>query len=201
MLSFTERLNAKQSRVLAITLLVIVLLGLILLVGLPVWSMNRTLDERIAEQRHQIGLYQRMASQTDYYQSAYDRLSRTRQADRRYLQSETESLSEAELQRRVKQIVSAAQGEIVSAQVINISKEEGFSRVSVRIRMKSNLTQSVQIFHRLESEKPYLFIDEVTLRSRPVVRRRIPATDQIRKAESILDIDFQLVGYLKGPAS
>jgi general secretion pathway protein M len=163
--------------------------------------MNRTLDERIAEQRHQIGLYQRMASQTDYYQSAYDRLSRIRQADRRYLQSETESLSEAELQRRVKQIVSAAQGEIVSAQVINISKEEGFSRVAVRIRMKSNLTQSVQIFHRLESEKPYLFIDEVTLRSRPVVRRRIPATEEIRKAESILDIDFQLVGYMKGPVS
>ncbi len=201
MRSFTERLSATQSRLLAIALLLTLLLGVILLVGLPLWNMNRHLDERIAEQQHQIGLYQRMASQTDFYQGAYERLSRIRQADHRYLQSETESLAEAELQRRVKQIVSAAQGEIVSTQVVNISKEEGFSRVAVRVRMKSNLEQSVQIFHRLESEKPYLFIDEITLRSRPVVRRRMPATEQIREAESILDIDFQLVGYMKGPAS
>ncbi|MET0026502.1 MAG: type II secretion system protein GspM [Candidatus Thiodiazotropha sp.] len=201
MRSFTERLTAKQSRILAIALLLTLLLGLVILIGLPLWNMNQNLDERIAEQQHQIGLYQRMASQTDYFQSAYERLSRIRQADRRYLQSETESLAEAELQRRVKQIVSAAQGEIVSTQVINISKEEGFSRVAVRVRMKSNLQQSVQIFHRLETEKPYLFIDEITLRSRPVVRRRMPATEQIREAESMLDIDFQLLGYMKGPAS
>ncbi|MET0090637.1 MAG: type II secretion system protein GspM [Candidatus Thiodiazotropha sp.] len=201
MRSFTERLTAKQSRILAIALLLTLLLGLVILVGLPLWNMNQNLDERIAEQQHQIGLYQRMASQTDYFQSAYERLIRIRQADRRYLQSETESLAEAELQRRVKQIVSAAQGEIVSTQVINISKEEGFSRVAVRVRMKSNLQQSVQIFHRLETEKPYLFIDEITLRSRPVVRRRMPATEQIREAESMLDIDFQLLGYMKGPAS
>ncbi|MET0065267.1 MAG: type II secretion system protein GspM [Candidatus Thiodiazotropha sp.] len=201
MVLFTQRLNAKQSRALALALLLALLLGLLLVVGYPLWSMNRHLDERIAEQRHQIGLYQRMASQTDYFENEYARLSRIRQADRRYLQSATESLAEAELQRRVKQIVSAAKGEIISTQVINISREEGFSRVAVRVRMKSNLPQSVQIFHRLESEQPYLFVEEVTMRGRPVVRRRMPANEKIREAESILDIDFQLVGYMKEPAS
>jgi hypothetical protein len=63
--------------------------------------------------------------------------------------------------------------------------------------MKSTLENSVSIFHKLESEKPFLFVDEIVIRSRPIARRRLPASKKIKPTLELLDIDFELVGYMK----
>ncbi|MCG7963916.1 MAG: type II secretion system protein M, partial [Candidatus Thiodiazotropha taylori] len=80
-------------------------------------------------------------------------------------------------------------------------QEDGFSRVAIRVRMKSTLENSVSIFHKLESEKPFLFVDEIVIRSRPIARRRLPANKKIKQTLELLDIDFKLVGYMKGQDS
>ena len=196
-----DTLTPRQSRALALTILMLLVLLVLFAVFYPIWSLNRHYDERLSEQQHQIRLYQRIASQAEHYQSEHRRLKRIRQSDRRYLQSETDSLAKAELQRRVKQVVSSGKGEILSTQVVRKDQEDGFSRVAIRVRMKSTLQDSVAIFHKLEGEKPYLFVDEITIRSRPVARRRLPATKEIRRALELLDIDFQLVGYMKSLGS
>jgi general secretion pathway protein M len=56
----------------------------------------------------------------------------------------------------------------------------------------------VKILHALETEQPYLFIENVTVRSRQVARRRLPSNKAIDEAMSQLDIDFQLSGYMRG---
>lgn len=190
-------LTPRQSKVFALGLLAL-LIGLILLAVLyPIWSLNHHYAEQISEYQHQIRLYQRISSQADYFQSEAKRLKHIRASDRRYLQSETDSLAKAELQRRVKGVISSAKGEILSTQITGNDQENGFRRVTIRVRMKSTLKECVSIFHKLESEKPFLFVADITIRSRPVVRRRLPVTDEIRRAMELLDIDFELVGYMK----
>jgi general secretion pathway protein M len=190
-------LTPRQSKVFALSLLVLLIALILFAVLYPVWSLNQHYDEQISEYQHQIRLYQRISSQADYYQSEAKRLKRVRTSDRRYLQSETDSLAKAELQRRVKGVISSAKGEILSTQITGNEQENGFRRVTIRVRMKSTLKECVSIFHKLESEKPFLFVADITIRSRPVVRRRLPVTAEIRRALELLDIDFELVGYMK----
>ncbi|MES9939495.1 MAG: type II secretion system protein GspM [Candidatus Thiodiazotropha sp. 6PLUC2] len=196
-----DTLTPRQSKLLALTILILLISIVLFAVIYPIWSLNQHYDDQISSQQHQIQLYKRIASQAGYYQSEAGRLKRIRASDRRYLQSETDSLAKAELQRRVKGVVSAAKGEILSTQIIGNDEEDGFVRVAIRVRMKSTLQDSVTIFHKLESEKPYLFVEEITIRSRPVARRRLPVNEKIKRALELLDIDFKLVGYMKSLGS
>jgi general secretion pathway protein M len=193
--------NRQQSRLLALLLFVVTLVMVVAAITLPALAMNRHYDELIEGMNNQLEVYRRVARHSDQYQTKYQRLQRIRQQDRRYLRSDTESLATAELQRIVKQIIAGNKGEILSTQVMRTSEEQGFKRVAIRMRMKSTLEEMVKILHALETEQPYLFIENVTVRSRQVARRRLPSNKAIDKAMSQLDIDFQLSGYMRGGKS
>jgi general secretion pathway protein M len=187
-----------RSRALALLLFIVTLLLVVASVTLPVLAMNRHYDELINGMSDQLVVYKRVARNSEQYQSKFQQLMRLQRQDRRYLKSDTESLATAELQRVVKQVIAGNQGEILSTQVTQTTEEQGFKRVTIRIRMKSTLEDMVKIFHTLESKMPYLFVEHVTVRSRQVARRRLPANKAIEEAMSQLDIDFQLSGYMRG---
>lgn len=196
-----SRTQSLRSRFIALLLLVIGLMALFAAFALPAWSLNNHYDELIASMQNQLEIYRRVTTHSDQYQAEYQRLVRLQAQDRRYLRSDTESLATAELQQAVKQVIAGKNGEIISTQVTPSKDEEGFKRVAIRIRMKSTLEDMVKIFHAIESQKPYLFIDDVNVRSRQVSRRRMPANQDLQEALSQLEIDFQLAGYMRGGRS
>jgi general secretion pathway protein M len=171
--------------------------AILVLVSYPVWAMNKAYDARISDTLFQIQRYKRIAAQDEQYQLEFSSIKRSQQTDQRYLQSKTDSLANAELQRRIKQVVAAGQGEIISTQTVQISEEDVLNKVAIRVRMKSTLESLKTILYQIETQKPYLFIDNITLRSRHLTRRRLPKTDEIVEAMRMLDIDFLLVGYIK----
>ena len=191
-------LDRRQSRLLALLLFTACLLLAAAALVVPAVVLNRHYDELINGMSDQLAVYKRVAQNSQQYQDRFQRLLSQQRQDRRYLKSNTESLATAELQSVVKQVIAANQGEILSTQVTPTTEEQGFKRVSIRIRMKSTLEDSVKIFHTLETKKPYLFIEQVTIRSRQVSRRRLPSSKAIEEAISQLDIDFQLSGYMRG---
>lgn len=191
-------LESRQSRLLALFLFIAVLVVVVAAIAIPAMASNRHYDELIEGMQNQVQVYQRVSRHSKEYERAYLQLQRKQKSDRRYLKSNTESLATAELQRTVKQVISRNQGEILSAQVIRSSEEEGFKRITVRIRMKSTLEEMVKTFHSLETNKPYLFVDNITIRSRNVARRRVRGSQAIEQAVAKLDIDFQLSGYMRG---
>jgi general secretion pathway protein M len=182
---------------LAYAILFLLVLALLFLAIYPVWTMNAAYNRQIEDSQFQIQRYQRIAKQDDRYQLEFSNLKRSQQSDLRYLQSNTDSLANAELQRRIKRVVTAGQGEIVSTQAVKISQEEILNRVAIRVRMKSTLESLKKILHQLETQKPYLFVENISLRSRHVARRRLPNTKDIAKAIRTLDLEFLLVGYIK----
>jgi len=193
-----SRLQPAHSRFFALLLLISSLTVLVSAIAVPAWSLNHHYDELIASMQNQLEIYQRVATHSDQYQAEYQRLVKLQGQDRRYLQSDTESLATAELQRAAKQVIEGKKGEILSTQVTQTTEQEGFKRVAIRIRMKSTLEDMVMIFHAIESQKPYLFIDDINVRSRQVARRRMPTNQDLQDALSQLEIDFQLSGYMRG---
>lgn len=190
-------LSPRQSRLLAGAILLLLVTTALVFVIYPVWSMNKAYETRIEDTQFQIQRFKRIATQDDHYQLEFNNIKRSQQTDQRYLQSNTDSLANAELQRRIKQVVAAGQGEILSTQTVQISQEETLNRVAIRVRMKATLESLKMILHQIETQKPYLFIDDITLRSRHLTRRRLPKTNEIAEALRTLDVEFLLVGYIK----
>lgn len=190
-------MSPRQSRALAATILLLLLALPLVLLILPVWSMNREYDAKIEDTRFQIQRYQQIAGQDDHYQLEFNNLKRNQQSDMRYLQSKTDLLANAELQRRINQIVAASGGEIVSTQTVQISQEEMLNKIAIRVRMKTTLENLVQILHKIETQKPFLFVDDISLRSRQLPRRRLPTNKEIEVEIRKLDLELLVFGYIK----
>lgn len=188
-----------QRRLLAVLLLLAVIAILVAAIAIPAYSMNRHYDETISSMLNQRAIYQRVADQSEQYQAEFQRLAASRNRDKRYLTSANESLATAELQRKIKQLTDGGKkGDVLSTQVLQTTEEEGFNRVVIRVRMKSTLEDLVSTLYALESQTPYLFVSNLTIRSRQVARRRLPSTEELNKALQLMDVDFQLSGYMRG---
>ncbi|MES9971170.1 MAG: type II secretion system protein GspM [Candidatus Thiodiazotropha sp.] len=190
-------LTPMQSRILATAILLLLLFAVLFSAIYPVWTMNAEYNAQIEDAQFQIQRYQRIAMQDDRYQQEFSQLKRGQQSDLRYLQSKTDSLANAELQRRIKKVAAAGRGEIISTQTVQIAQEEMLKKVAIRVRMKSTLENLKTMLHQLETQKPYLFVENINLRSRHLPRRRLPKTKDIVKAIRTLDLEFLLVGYIK----
>ncbi|MEW8561508.1 MAG: type II secretion system protein GspM, partial [Candidatus Thiodiazotropha sp.] len=111
-------LTPRQSRALAGTILLLLVAALLILLIYPVWSMNKRYEGQIEDTQFQTQRYRRIAVQDDRYQLEFNKLKLNQKSDLRYLQSKTDSLANAELQRKIKQVVSAGRGEIISTQTV-----------------------------------------------------------------------------------
>jgi general secretion pathway protein M len=108
------------------------------------------------------------------------------------IQSGNESLAAAELQNRIKSSVEAARGELRSTQILP-SREEGvFQRISIRGQISGNLEALQRVFYEFESTSPFLFLDNVDIRVRPVRQQNEAASDN-----PVLDVRFDLYGYIR----
>lgn len=184
-----DSLSAKQRQLLAVAILGLLLFLVITLTILPLWAANRHYMNTIDELDSRLQILQRTVSSSDDLRTRHEQLKRSLAGNRHYLQGSSEALAAANLQSTVKQQASAKQMEVLSTQILPSSKEAGFTRVALKVRMRGTLEDTVQLIHSLETGQPYLFLDNVTIRS--LSRRRT-----VNVAAQMLNVDFDLIGYM-----
>lgn len=163
---------------------------------LPVWRLGVDYDERIAEVRRQLGRFAVQDGQQERLRADLRRLQVSGAGGRYYLQGKTEALAAADLQRVVKRAVTANKGTLTSTQVVPTDDAE-VRRVVLRVRMRGDINAVQRAFHALETGQPYLFLDNVKVRTWAGGRSgRRGAALQAAK----LDVNFDLMGYLMSNA-
>jgi general secretion pathway protein M len=75
--------------------------------------------------------------------------------------------------------------------------EERFQKVTVNVRMRCGIEDLKKVLYALETGVPMIIADEVTV-IKPRSRRR--TTDQQPEVGTLLDIRFNMSGYLREPA-
>jgi general secretion pathway protein M len=108
-----------------------------------------------------------------------------------FMQGSNPSLAAADLQNRIKSSVEAARGELRSTQILPARDEGAFRRISIRGQIAVNMAALQRVFYELESATPFLFLDNVEIRSRPA-RRSTGAED-----DPVLEVRFDLYGYMR----
>lgn len=113
-----------------------------------------------------------------------------------FLPTTTAALAAAELQTRIKEIVTQSGGELASTQVIPEKPEDNITRVGVKVRLNGSTQVLRNILHAFEAGKKALFIDNLNIR--PI---RIPVNPREKNTvvEDRLSVDFDVIGYMQTP--
>ncbi|MHA1528074.1 MAG: type II secretion system protein GspM [Alphaproteobacteria bacterium] len=179
------------SRIMALALL----LGLVLLVAvfgvLPFAEKVRLTDEALEFNREMIARLSRSAAHPGSYDAQIDLLRARINDSGLYIRAATEPLAAAAVQEHLKRAVGLYGGELRSVQSLPSLAEEELTRIGLRVVMTGALGPMIQVLHELESGEPYLFVDNLQIKSATRRRRRTQ-----EPAVARLSIRFDVHGYL-----
>jgi general secretion pathway protein M len=160
----TAQPQFSRSRMLAVGLLVLlVALALGILLSPLAWLYNRY-DKILVQASDQLVRFQRVAATKPQVEA---RLAAVKAKDVRsgFLKSSAPALAASEVQDRAKTLVEANGGRLNAIQILPHKDEGRYRQVGVNIQLSANMPALRRILHALEGERPYLLVDNLTIRS------------------------------------
>lgn len=153
-------------------------------------------DAEVAQAQSLVARYARLAAEKGSLQAQVGAMRAERGRGQGTFPGDNAQLVAADMQNRVKRLVESSAAVLRSTQVLPTRDESGFRQVSIRVTMETEIDGVQKIFHALESASPYLFLNNVDMRSRAI--RSLRQTPD--KAMS-LNVTFDIYGYMRVPAS
>jgi len=170
-------------------------LGLVLLIAvlgvLPFVESVRATDEALEFDRQMIARLSRSTAHRGSYDAQIDLLLARLNESGLYIRADTEPLAAASVQEHLKRAVSLHGGELRSVQSLPSLQEDNLTRIGLRVVMTGPLSSMLLVLHELETGEPYLFVDNLQIKS--TTRRRRRADEQ---TGDVLSIRFDVYGYL-----
>jgi general secretion pathway protein M len=151
--------------VIAWTLVVLVPLSILAAVALPWLGRAGALDESISATQDQLLGYRRIVATLPVLRAELEKVNSNQDFRAFYFSAPTPALAGAELQRKVQEIVSAAQGRLISTQLLPEEKDEQPARVRLRTQIQGSTDALLQVLYGIEESRPFLFVEQVSVRS------------------------------------
>jgi len=185
-----EQLPKKNQQQLAVALLTAFLGAVVLVTVLPIWSANASYRTRIDQTQEQLRAYRADAAADETLRPRFEQLRRSQLSDGHFLTSGTEAVAAAELQRIVKRITASNGTQVLSTQILPASREDDFTRVALKVRIRGALTGIVGSIYEIESNATFLFMNNLSIRDN--ARRRTSRQSVGNQFET----DFDLIAYM-----
>ena len=211
-------LSPVLSRILALFLAVVPIAAIYSLAVEPVLDARRGYAETIERSRKLIERFGRIGATREPLERQLAELRKRSKSTSGLLEGKSATLAAAQLQNRVKRIVTKPRqarsracrpddgadrataediprlrNSIRSLQTLPPQNERDLERVSIRIQMTARIEQLQKIFHAFETGPTYLFVDDVNLRQqtrRARRRRKEPVVDK-----RLLSVRLNLYGF------
>jgi hypothetical protein len=181
------RLPAGQQRALAVALFVVAVAILLSALLLPVVLLHLHYNNAISSLTDRRETYRRVAAQAPEYRKALD-VMRDKDAKRFYLKNTAANLAGAELQELVRAAVEGNGGRISISQN-QAAKEDGrYRQIGLNVQFFATTPNLQKILYALESQQPYLVVENLTLRPLNAFRGFRPAPGQEPEVNVQLDV-------------
>jgi general secretion pathway protein M len=181
--------DPRRGRQLAVGLLVAVVAGLVAAIAIPVWMLHRHYDAALADNFDKLDRYRRIAQTRPQVARQLEAMS-TRDPRKFFLRSGAAALSAAEAQESIRTLVESSGGRLITMGA-PASRDEGrYRQVTVNVQLTANIFALRKILAAVEGNTPYLFVDNLT------VRTQVPATFRPAPgAEPEMFVQFDVSGY------
>lgn len=182
-------MNPMQSRRLALLLLVVALVVLTAPVAGLVWWAHRHYDSALADMGGKLERYRRIAATRPEVTKQLEAM-RGKDPRRFFLRSGAAALSAAEAQEAVRGIVEANGGRLISMQALPSREEGRYRQITVNLQLTANIFSLRRILDAIDNNTPFLFVDNLTIRSQVAANFRPPPGQ-----EPEMYVSFDVVGY------
>ena len=194
--AFTARLSPLQQRAAAIALLVAaVLVALAVLLG-PVVLLHRHYNAAIADLTDRLERYRRVAAQAPELRRALE-VMKEKDGRRFYLKNTAPNLAAAELADLVRGTIENNGGRITTSQNPGPRDEGNFKQMTVNVQFFATTPALARILQALDTQVPYLTVDNLTIRPLNAFRGFKPAAGQ--EPENNVQLDVSALAYPEAP--
>jgi general secretion pathway protein M len=182
--------------------IVFVPLALATLVGLVWLERMQTLESGIQGDLDRLQRYQRLVATLPALRQALAEEQSNDAFKAYYFDADTPAIAGAQLQREVQDMVRNAGARPVSAQVLPSDEQDDPPRVRVRIQLQGTTEQLFDVLYRVESARPFLLIDQLSIRSQARSNQR-RGRQRVRGAprpaqQDQLTVRLDIFGYFLG---
>lgn len=178
----------------ALGLLMLVLFAIYNSLVAPIWQFYHETQDNMEDTAFRLQRYQAIAAQKDYWQHHLEELRKNEQENAQLTSGATPALASAELQTFIKNIVTDAEGELVSTQVLPTKQDDAFTRIAVKIRLNGNMTTLRDVLYQIESARPLRFVENLNIR--PIRNQHNPVTKRFEPTDR-LSVDFDVIAYMR----
>ena len=187
-------LTRAQSRALALLLAFVALGALGAALALPLLRLHRHYDDAIAAASDRIVRERRLIGMAPALHAQLQQLHELMPAQY-YLHERNPALASAEVQSVAKRLLDANGCKLSSMNVLPPKAEAPLTRVGINVQLSGTLQCLEPLLYGLESAKPYLFIDNFSVRTGTFFMFNKPEQTE---ASPTLQIQFDLSGYVAG---
>jgi general secretion pathway protein M len=190
--------DQRNSKTTALLMLVVAVLLVYLLFFHWFVLRHQEYSEDIGALREQLQRFQVVASQRESMQDQLARLRGSRTDENLFLSEPEFDEAAAALSGRIGDIVRSNADEscqIVSRQPVRPRVQERFQKVTVSVRMRCRANDFLEVLYRMETSTPLMLVDDLNI-IKPRARRTSRSA-QASSAQTLLDIRFNVAGYLK----
>jgi len=186
------RLRPPQQRALALGLLAVaVLLVLAIALG-PILLLHRHYDVAIADLTDRLERYRRVAAQAPELRRALD-VMKEKDGRRFYLKNMAPNLANAELADLVRSAIENNGGRITTSQNPGLRDEGPFRQMTVNVQFFATTPALAKILQALDTQLPYLSVDNLSIRPLNAFRGFKPAAGQ--EPENNVQLDVSALAY------
>ena len=182
------RLRRRKER-LAVAILVAVIAAAIALVAVPVYLRHRHYDAAITDLTDKLDRYQRIASTRAEVARNLESI-RAKDSRRFYLKSSGPALAAAEMQESIRQLIEASGGRLVGIGTPAAKDDGRYRQITANVQFTANMAAIRKILHTVESGTPYLFLDNLMIRTQVNANHK-PIPGQ----EPDMFVTFDVVGF------
>ena len=176
-----------QQRATALALLVGVVVAALAVLLLPVLLLHRHYDDAIADTTDRVERMRRVAAQAPELRRALDAM-KARDGRRFFLKNTAPNLAGAELQEMVKATVENNGGRITTSQNTSPREDGRFKQIGVNVQFFATTPALQKILSTLETQQPYLVVDNITVRPLNAFRGFKPGPGQEPELNLQLDV-------------
>jgi general secretion pathway protein M len=180
-----EQLPRPVGQLAAVALLALALCLLAALTVVPVAARLASLREQIEAERAVLGRFAQVAAQ-EHEAANLDRARRAILASGAYLQGESEPLIAAGLQSALSEIGAANRVRFTSTRTLPPRGLGEGQLIGVRVQFNADIEQLRSLLHRIETNRPFLFVEALHVQPISPYSQRDP--EQAGKLDVRLDV-------------
>jgi len=156
----------------------------------PAISARSRNTERIEDLMFQSSKFTLSSQESDLLKNEIAHLKQQNPNRNNFLENKAPAIVAADLQKKIKALVDSSGGNLVSTHALTDRKEELFSKITVKVHMRTDMNALRDVFYQIAINEPLLFTENILIqKSRTRSRKKQRVNNQI-------EIRFDVSGYM-----